>query len=199
MSTRNEKPLTTKLIPIAQMDCSTCVPILEREILKLKGVKEARADYLTKMVKVVYDSDLVRLSEIEVAVERVGYQISYKKYPSVVSKLKRLFRKEESSFVKVISDVDFASKVLHASEPVAVLFSSPSCPVCQAAKSVYVETAEDLAGRAELYEMDISSSEIWHNYDILNIPTILIFKDGQLKGRLMALPQKTEIIKALTI
>jgi thioredoxin 1 len=198
MSSRNEKPLTMKLIPIAQMDCSTCVPILEKEILKLKGVKEARANYLTKIVKVVYDSDLVRLSEIESAVERVGYQIAYKKYPSVASKLKGLFRKEKPSYVKVISDADFASKVLHASKPVAVLFSSPSCPACQAAKQVYVETAEDLAGRAELYEMDISTSEIWHTYDILNIPTILIFRDGQLKGKSMTLLQKTEIVEALT-
>lgn len=198
MSTSNEKPLTTKLIPIVQMDCSTCVPILEREILKLNGVREARANYLTKTVKVEYDSDLSTLSEIELAIERVGYQIAYKKYPSVASKLKGLFRKEKPSYVKVVADPDFASKVLHASKPVAVLFSSPSCPACQVAKSVYVETAEDLAGRAELYEMDISASEIWHDYDILNIPTILIFRDGQLKGRLTALPQKSEIIGALT-
>ena len=198
MSTSNEKSLTMKLIPIVQMNCSTCVPILEIEILKLDGVREARANYLTKIVKVVYDSDLVRLSEIESAIERVGYQVAYKKYPSVASKLKGLFRKEKPGYVKVISDADFASKVLHASKPVAVLFSSPSCPACQVAKSVYVETAEDLAGRAELYEMDISASEIWHNYDILSIPTILIFRDGQLKGRLMTLLQKTEIIEALT-
>jgi copper chaperone CopZ len=198
MSTSNEKPLTMKLIPIVQMDCSTCVPILEREILKLNGVTEARANYLTKIVKVVYDSDLVGLSEIESAIERVGYQIAYKKYPSVASKLKGLFRKEKPSYVKVISDADFASKVLHASKPVAVIFSSPNCPTCQVAKSVFAKAAEDLAGRAELYEMDISISESWHNYDILSIPTILIFRDGQLKGRLMTLPQKTEIIEALT-
>jgi len=111
MSASNQKSHTTKLIPIAQMDCSTCVPILEKEILKLNGVKEARANYLTKMVKVVYDSDLVRLSEIESAIERVGYQIAYKKYPTVASKLKGLFRKEKPSYVKVISDADFASKV----------------------------------------------------------------------------------------
>jgi thioredoxin 1 len=100
--------------------------------------------------------------------------------------------------VKVISDADFASKVLHASKPVAVLFSSPNCPTCQIAKSVYAKTAEDLAGHAELYEMNISTSKSWHNYDILSIPTILIFRDGQLKGRMTTLPQKTEIFDALT-
>jgi len=197
MSSNNEKTLKVKLIPIVQMDCSTCVPILEREILKLNGVREARANYLTKTVKVVYDSDLVKLSEIESAIERVGYQIAYKRYPGVASKLKGLFRREKPSYVKVISDADFAPEVLHASKPVAVLFSSPSCPACQVAKSVYVKTAEDLANRAELYEMDVSTSTIWHNYDIVTIPTILIFRDGQLKRRLMTPPQKTEIIDAL--
>ena len=81
MSSNNEKTLRVKLIPIVQMDCSTCVPILEREILKLKGVREVRANYLTRMVKVVYDSGLVSLPEIESAIERVGYQIATRSIP----------------------------------------------------------------------------------------------------------------------
>ena len=81
MSANSEKPLTAKLILIAQMDCSTCVPILEKEILKLRGVKEARANYLTKMVKVVYDSDFVRLPEIESAVEKSVIRLLIRSIP----------------------------------------------------------------------------------------------------------------------
>jgi thioredoxin 1 len=193
----NEKIFTMKLIPIVQMDCSTCVSPIEKEILKLNGVKEARVNYMTKTVKVIYDSDLAGLSDIEAAIERVGYQIAYKQYPSVASKLKGLFRKEKTSSVNVISDADFASKVLHASKSVAVLFSSPTCPACKVTKSVYTQVAEELAGHAEFYEMDISTSNTCHDYGVLSIPSVLIFRDGQLKDRLLA-PQKTEIIKALT-
>jgi len=193
----DEKILTMKLIPIVQMDCSTCIPTIEKEILKLNGIKEARANYMTKTVKVIYDSDLVGLSDIEAAIERVGYQIAYKTYPSVVSKLKGLFHKEKSSSIEAISDADFASKVLHASKPVAVLFSSPTCPACRVTKLISSEAANDLGERVDFYEMNTATSNTWHNYDILSIPTILIFRDGLLKDRLMA-PQKTEIIQAFT-
>jgi copper chaperone CopZ len=193
----NEKIFTMKLIPITQMDCATCVSPIEKELLKLNGVKEARVNYMAKTVKVIYDSDLVGLSDIEAAIERVGFQIAYKQYPSIASKIKSLFRKEKSKNVKVISDADFASKVLHASKPVAVLFSSPTCPICRIAKTVYSEAADELAGQVEFYEMDISTSNTYHDYDVLSTPSILIFRDGQLKDRLL-MPQKTEIIKALT-
>jgi copper chaperone CopZ len=185
-----------KLIPITQMDCATCVSPIEKELLKLNGVKEARVNYMVKTVKVIYDSDLVGLSDIEAAIEQVGFQIAYKQYPSVASKIKGLFRKEKSTNVKVISDADFASKVLHASKPVAVLFSSPTCPICRITEPVYMEAADELVGQAEFYEMDISISNTYHDYDVLCTPSILIFRDGQLKDRLLV-PQKTEIIKAL--
>jgi copper chaperone CopZ/thiol-disulfide isomerase/thioredoxin len=179
------------------MDCSTCIPTIEKEVQKLTGVKEAKANYMAKTVKVIYDPDFVGLSDIEAAIERIGYQIAYKQYPSVATKLKGLFHKEKPNGVKAISDAEVATKVLHASKIVAVLFSSPTCPACKVTKSMYAQAADDLAGRVEFYEMDTSKSNTWHDYDILSIPTILIFRDGQLKNRLFA-PQKAEITSALT-
>jgi thioredoxin 1 len=193
-----EKTPITKLIPIVRIDCPTCVPILEREIQKLSGVKEVRVNYITKILKVTYDSNLVQLSDIEATIERVGYQIAYKKYPSLVSKLRGLVKKEKPSRVQSISDSDFSGKVLHASKLVAVLFSSPTCPACKLLKPLYIEVAEDLGEKAEFYEMDISSSETWRNYDVLVIPTILVFKEGQVKDKLLPLFKKDEIKKALS-
>jgi thioredoxin 1 len=196
MMSGNEKIFTIKLIPIVQMDCSTCVSTIEKELLKLKGVQEARVNYMIKNVKVIYDSDLVGLSDIEAAIERVGYQIAYKQYPSFLSKLKNLFRKEQSSVVIAISDADFATKVLHANKTVAVLFSSQNCPTCRVVKVIYNEVADELAEHVAFYEMDSSTSNTYNNYDVISVPTVLIFRDGQLKDRLLA-PQKTEMLKAL--
>ena len=193
----DEKIFTIKIIPIVQMDCSTCVSPIEKEVLKLTGIKEARVNYIMKNVKVVYDSDFVGLSEIEAAIERVGYQIAYKQYPSVASKLKNLFRKDRQSAVAVIRDVDFPSRVLHTSKPVAVLFSSPNCPTCRVIKAVYTQVADELAGRVEFYEMDSLTTNTHQAYDVISVPTVLIFRDGQLKDRLLA-PQKTEILQVLS-
>jgi thioredoxin 1 len=100
--------------------------------------------------------------------------------------------------VQSISDSDFSGKVLHASKPVAVLFSSPTCPACKVLKPLYIEVAEDLREKAEFYEMDISSSETWGSYDVHAIPTILVFREGQVKNRLMPILKKDEIEKTLS-
>jgi Cu+-exporting ATPase len=97
----NDKIFTTKIIPIVQMDCPTCAAVIEKEVMKLNGVKEARVNYLTKTVKVIYDSNLVGLSDIEAAIEQVGYRIAYKQHPSFASKLKSFFRKGKSSNVQI--------------------------------------------------------------------------------------------------
>lgn len=86
---------TVKEIPINRMDCPTCIPLLEKAVLKIEGVSEARGNYMTKILRVTYDQDRVQLAEIEAAIERVGYHISYKKYPGVISKLRSLFRREQ--------------------------------------------------------------------------------------------------------
>ena len=193
-----EKRLTVKTIPILRMECPTCIPVLEREVERLEGVEEVRGSYMTKTLKVTYDPDLVQLPEIEAAIERIGYQIAYKKYPSVLSRIKRLLRREKPSRIEALSDADFPEKVLRTSKPVAVLFTTPTCPICRVLKPVYEEAAERLEGKAELYEMDIASTETWRRYDILAIPTVLIFRGGEVAERFTALPRREDIEEALS-
>jgi thioredoxin 1 len=188
---------TVKNIPITRMDCPTCIPVLEREVKKLKGVEEVRGNYMTKNLRVVYDPDRVQLDEIEAAIERVGYQIAYKKYPGVFSKIKELFRREESEGVPTLMDDEFSGKVLHSSRNVAVLFTSPTCPTCRVFKPRFTELAKKIGGKAELYEMEIVSTETWRKYDVLSIPTVIVFKAGEVSARFTALPSIIDIEKTL--
>jgi len=188
---------TVKNIPITRMDCPTCIPVLEKEVLRLEGVDEARGNYMTKNLKITFDPERVQLAEIEAAIERVGYQIAYKRYPGVFSKLKALFKRKESKGVPALSDTEFPGKVLHAPRNVAVLFSSPTCPTCRVFKPRFEELAEKLAGKADLYEMDIVSTETWREYDVLSIPSVLVFKAGKLSERFTPLPSEVEIEESL--
>ncbi|UCH57125.1 MAG: cation transporter [Candidatus Bathyarchaeota archaeon] len=189
--------LIVKTIPITRMDCPTCIPVLEKEVMRLEGVKEVRGNYMTKALKVTYDPGSVQLAEIESAIERVGYRIAYKRYPGPLSRLKDLLKRGEPEGIPSISDFDFPGKVLHASKTVAVLFSSPTCPTCQVFKPAFRELGEKAGGRAEIYEMDISSTETWRKYDILSIPTVLVFKSGEVSERFTALPRMDDIEKSL--
>lgn len=189
--------LVVKTIPITRMDCPTCIPVLEREVRNLDGVEDVRGNYMVKNLKVTYDPDRVQLGEIEAAIERVGYQIAYKKYPSVFARLKGLLRREEAEHVPPLTDTEFPGKVVHAPRTVAVLFSSPTCPTCRIFKPQFHKIAERFEGKADLYEMDISSTETWRDYEVLSIPTVLVFRAGEVSDRFTALPRIEDIEKVL--
>lgn len=189
--------LVAKTIPLTRMDCPTCIPLLEREVKKLEGVEEVQGNYMNKTLKITYEPDRVQLEEIEAAIERIGYQIAYKKYPDVLSRLKGLLKREKFKKIASLADIEFPGKVLNVSKPVAVLFSSPTCPACRFFEGQLREMVEKIGDKADLYEMDIASTETWREYDILSIPTVLIFRNGQLAKRFDALPQERDIALAL--
>jgi thiol-disulfide isomerase/thioredoxin len=181
------------------MDCPTCIPVLEKEVLKLSGVDDVRGNYITKTIKVTYNPLNVKLEEIEAAIERVGYQIAYKKYPSPFSRLKGFFKRKKEEKITFLSDADFPRKVLNAPKIVSVLFSSPNCPTCSLFKPEYLKLVERVGEKADFYEMDISSTQTWRDYDILSIPTVLIFQKSMMISRFTALPKTGEIEEALRV
>ncbi len=189
--------LTVKTIPIIRMDCPTCIPLLEKEVAKLKGVEAVRGSYMSKMLRVTFDAEVTQLAEIEAAVERLGYRIAYKKYPSALSRLRGLFKRESAAEVASLTDRDFPGKVLHASRTVVVLFSSPTCPTCRVFKPEFLSLADKLGAEAEFYEMDIEATETWRDHDILSIPQVLIFRAGKVSERFTAMPVAAEIEGAL--
>ncbi len=179
------------------MDCPTCIPLLEKEVAKLEGVETVRGSYMSKMLRVTFDPEVTQLAEIEAAVERLGYRIAYKKYPSALSRLRGLFKRESAAEMASLKDTDFPGKVLHASRTVVVLFSSPTCPTCRVFKPEFLSLADKLGGEAEFYEMNIEATEAWRDYDILSIPQVIIFRAGKVSERFTAMPVAAEIEKAL--
>jgi thioredoxin-like negative regulator of GroEL len=189
--------LTVKTIPILRMDCPTCIPVLEIEVLKVEGVEEVRGNYLARTLKVTFDSSKAQLAEIEAAIERVGYRIAYKRYPSPLSRLRDLFKRDQGVEVASLTDADFPGKVLHASKTVVVLFSSPTCPTCKVFKPEFLGLAERMGKEADFYEMNIEETETWREYDVLSIPQVTVFRAGKISERFTAMPIASEIEKAL--
>ncbi len=190
------KSLAMKTIPILRMDCPTCIPVLEREILKVQGVEKVRGYYMTKTIKVTFNASKTQVSEIEKAIERLGYRIAYKKYPSPLIKLKSLFKKEEDLGVLTLKDKDFP-EVLHTSKPVVILFSSPTCPSCIVFKPHFESLVKRHSEKANFYEMNIEDTNTWRNYDVLSIPQILIFREGKISERITGMPSVSEIERNL--
>lgn len=187
----------TKEIGITRMDCPTCVVTLEKSVMNVPGVRKTQGNYLKKTIRVTYD-EATPLTAIEKAIEDVGYQVAYKKYPSPLSKLRGLFSKGESKAITTITDAEFQNKVLSSEKPVAVLFSSEGCPSCQVLKPQIKALAEKQGGRVDFYEMDISQTGSWKEYHVMGIPTVLVFRGGKPMERFGALLRVDELDKALT-
>lgn len=178
------------------MDCPTCIPFLEREVEKIKGVKEAKGSYMTRTLRVSYDPDIATIEDIEKAIEDAGYRIAYKKYPGFVSKMKGVLKKTAKGSLMILDDESFEETVKKPLR-VAVVFTSPSCPACQTLKQVYKKVAERLGDDVKIYEIDVASTSIWHRYGILSVPTILIFKNGKVVKRIIPSINEEELIKSL--
>ena len=92
-----------KNIPIRRMDCPTCILTLEKQIKKIPGVKYVKGNYLKKTVKVTF-TESSQLVSIEKVIEDLGHEISYKKYPSPIDRIKG-FLKQDFSEIQPLSDL----------------------------------------------------------------------------------------------
>jgi len=186
----------TKEIGITRMDCPTCVATLEKSVMRVPGVRKAQGNYLKKTLKVTFD-EATPLAAVEKAIEDVGYQVAYKEYPSPLSRLRGFFSHGDSKAITAIVDSEFPEKVLRSTKPVAVLFSSEGCPSCQAFKPQIKALAEKQGAKVDFYEMDITNTETWKEYNVMGIPTVIIFRGGNPVQRLSALLRVDELEKAL--
>jgi thioredoxin 1 len=82
------------------------------------------------------------------------------------------------------SGFSFARTVLRADLPVVVDFWAPWCIPCRELDAPLAELAAKFAGRARVVRVNVEwSSRVAQRYDVQALPTILVFKGGELVSR----------------
>lgn len=92
-----------------------------------------------------------------------------------------------------LTDDNFESEVLNSSEPVLVDFWATWCGPCKMIAPVIEELAGDFAGKAKVAKLDVDSHpNSAAKFGIRSIPTLLVFKGGQVVDQIVgAVPKAT--------
>jgi thioredoxin 1 len=97
-----------------------------------------------------------------------------------------------------VSAGDFDQEVLQSPLPVLVDFWGPDCPPCQAVAPIVNALAEELAGRLKVVKVDASeATDVAGRYGIMGLPTLLVFKGGQVVGTLVGSQSRQAIMAKL--
>jgi thioredoxin 1 len=96
------------------------------------------------------------------------------------------------------SDVNFESEVLKQKGVVLVDVFAQWCGPCKAMSPTMDAVSEEYKGKVKVGKLDVDKSpNTPGKYNILSVPTLLFFKDGQLVDQMIGLASKPSIQKKL--
>ena len=96
------------------------------------------------------------------------------------------------------TDANFQHEVLNANVPVLVDFWAEWCMPCRMLAPTIDEVAQEYDGRAKVGKIDTDANrDVAVKFGILNIPTVILFKDGEMHKKFVGLTGKEEFTAAL--
>jgi thioredoxin 1 len=100
------------------------------------------------------------------------------------------------SELNYITEENFKTEVLEASQPVLVDFTAVWCGPCKMLEPVVTELAAEWQNKAKVVKLDVDhNANIAMQYQVMSVPTLMLFVDGEPKERLTGFLPKKRIEK----
>jgi thioredoxin 1 len=98
-----------------------------------------------------------------------------------------------------VTNDDFQEKVLNSDKTIIVDFYADWCGPCKVLAPVLDEVASEHAATTVVVKVNVDEqSELAQKYGIRGMPTMLFFKNGEIKSTLVGNQPKNEIVKHLS-
>ena len=103
-----------------------------------------------------------------------------------------------SENVKEFTDQNFESEVLKSGQPVLVDFWAEWCMPCRMLTPTIEKLAKDYAGKVKVGKLDTDANrDVAIKYSISAIPTVILFRNGQVAQKFVGLRQERDFKEAL--
>jgi thioredoxin 1 len=103
-----------------------------------------------------------------------------------------------SEKIVTLSDATFDEHVKGSDVPVLVDFWAEWCGPCKMISPVLEEIAEEQAGKLQIGKLNIDDNlEVTRRFDVMSIPTLILFKNGEPEVRLIGAKPKGQLLQEI--